>query len=51
VLGYSLNSCIGLIAIKKTIYYQLQELENAIEEMDGKTVRGPNRGPSFRIQA
>ncbi|XP_066355812.1 uncharacterized protein [Miscanthus floridulus] len=26
------------------------ELENAIEEMDGKTVRGPNRGPSFRIQ-
>ncbi|KAG0521381.1 hypothetical protein BDA96_08G155600 [Sorghum bicolor] len=26
------------------------ELENAIEEMDGKTVRGPDRGPSFRIQ-
>uniref|UniRef100_A0A804LQX8 RRM domain-containing protein n=1 Tax=Zea mays TaxID=4577 RepID=A0A804LQX8_MAIZE len=26
------------------------ELENAIEEMDGKTVRGPGRGPSFKIQ-
>lgn len=26
------------------------DLDSAIEEMDGKTVRGPDRGPSFRIQ-
>ncbi|VAI13772.1 unnamed protein product [Triticum turgidum subsp. durum] len=26
------------------------ELDNAIKEMDGKTVSGPNRGPSFKIQ-
>ncbi|XP_062202161.1 polyadenylate-binding protein 7-like isoform X2 [Phragmites australis] len=26
------------------------ELDNAIEEMDGKTVRGPDRGPAFKIQ-
>lgn len=26
------------------------DLDNAIEEMDGKTVRGPDRGPAFRIQ-
>jgi hypothetical protein len=29
----------------------MQDLDSAIEEMDGKTVRGPDRGPSFRIQA
>ncbi|KAL6846988.1 hypothetical protein ACP4OV_022841 [Aristida adscensionis] len=27
-----------------------RDLDRAIEEMDGKTVRGPDRGPSFRIQ-
>ncbi|KAL6622496.1 hypothetical protein ACP70R_032375 [Stipagrostis hirtigluma subsp. patula] len=27
-----------------------RELDYAIEEMDGKTVRGPDRGPAFRIQ-
>ncbi|KAJ1265977.1 hypothetical protein BS78_08G115600 [Paspalum vaginatum] len=26
------------------------DLDNAIEEMDGKTVRGPDRGPAFKIQ-
>ncbi|CAM0949392.1 unnamed protein product [Alopecurus aequalis] len=26
------------------------ELDNAIKEMDGKTVGGPDRGPSFKIQ-
>uniref|UniRef100_A0ACD5XH81 Uncharacterized protein n=1 Tax=Avena sativa TaxID=4498 RepID=A0ACD5XH81_AVESA len=26
------------------------ELDNAIKEMDGKTVSGPDRGPSFKIQ-
>jgi hypothetical protein len=35
----------------KNEYYQLKELDNAIKEMDGKTVRGPDRGPAFKIQA
>ncbi|XP_006664136.1 uncharacterized protein LOC102706615 isoform X1 [Oryza brachyantha] len=26
------------------------ELDNAIKEMDGKTIKGPDRGPAFRIQ-
>ncbi|CAN6338705.1 unnamed protein product [Urochloa humidicola] len=26
------------------------ELDNAIKEMDGETVRGPDRGPAFKIQ-
>ncbi|KAF0887678.1 hypothetical protein E2562_002373 [Oryza meyeriana var. granulata] len=26
------------------------ELDDAIKDMDGKTVRGPDRGPAFRIQ-
>ncbi|XP_072951347.1 uncharacterized protein [Typha angustifolia] len=26
------------------------DLDNAIKEMDGKTIQGPHRGPSFKIQ-
>lgn len=44
--------CIGILLIcSKKFYLVLKELENAIKEMDGKTVQGPQNGPAFKIQA
>lgn len=32
------------------VYFGTQELDNAIKEMDGRTVEGPEKGPKFKIQ-
>lgn len=32
------------------VYFGAQELDNAIKEMDGRTIEGPERGPMFKIQ-
>ena len=32
------------------VSFFLQDLDNAIKEMNEKTVQGPSRGPAFKLQ-